>query len=156
MNGLASMGSGLGAALGVQLADRDRSVVAICGDGVFAMMSGVIATAAAYELPLVVLVLNDQRFGMVELGHKALYGRTPTFSTGPLSVASLARALGADGHVVRHPGEIAAMDLAAQRGPVVLDVHIDRSVRMPKNARFDELKQNVAQPPLPRESQAAL
>ena len=140
MNGLASMGSGFGASLGVQVALPDRPVVAICGDGTFAMLGTEIGTATAARLPLVVMVLNDQRYGMVELGNRAIYGRTPTYSTRPMDVAEFAAAHGARSKVIRQPGDILATDLTRRREPIVLDVRIDPRAKMPKNARFDELK----------------
>jgi len=98
MTGLGSMGSSLGAAIGAQLARPKRSVAVICGDGGFAMTCGEVATAAAEKLPIVFVVFNDQRLGMVELGHLALFGRTPSFamgrSTSPASDAHWRRRVG--------------------------------------------------------------
>lgn len=140
MNGLASMGSGLGAAIGVQLGCPGRSVAAICGDGVFAMHGAEVATASAEGLPIVFVVLDDGRFGMVENGHEALYGRTPDFATRPVNVRALADALGARTTSIRKPGDILNANLTSTRRPTVLDIQIDASVRMPKNGRFEELQ----------------
>ena len=139
--GLGSMGSGLGAAMGIKLGQPDRPVVAVCGDGCFSMALSDIGTAARERVPFIVAVLNDERFGMVEIGHTAIYGRTPPFPSGQMSIGSLARALGADAYEVHHADEILRLDrrqLLRDR-PVVLDIHIDPGVRMPKNARFDFL-----------------
>ncbi|MEZ4446164.1 MAG: thiamine pyrophosphate-binding protein [Polyangiaceae bacterium] len=143
MNGLASMGSGLCSSLGVQLADMKRTVVSICGDGVFAMNGNEVATAAAERLPIIFAVLNDGRFGMVERGHSALYGRTPSFSTHPTEISRVAEAFGADSLVIRRPGDILMTHLGSRSGPLVLDIHIDRSAEMPKTPRFDELKRHT-------------
>ncbi|MEQ9325642.1 MAG: thiamine pyrophosphate-binding protein, partial [Polyangiaceae bacterium] len=140
MNGLASMGSGLGAAIGVQLGCPGRTVAAICGDGTFAMHGAEVATASAEGLPIVFVVLDDGRFGMVENGHEALYGRSPGLSTEPVNVRALAEALGARTTVIRKPGEILNANLQSTRRPTVLDVQIGASVRMPKNGRFEELQ----------------
>ena len=140
MNGLASMGSGLGAAIGAQLGSPERTVAAICGDGTFAMHGAEVATASAEGLPIVFVVLDDRRFGMVENGHEALYGRTPPFSTEPVNVRALAEALGAHTTVIRKPGDILNANLRSTHRPMVLDVQIDAAVRMPKNGRFEELK----------------
>src|SRR5262249_46165164 len=95
MTGLGSMGQSIGAAMGAQLAYPHRTVPAICGDGCFAMNAFEIATAVQARLPIRVFVFNDNRLGMVEKGHVAIFGRTPDYSTGPLDVCSIARGLGA-------------------------------------------------------------
>jgi thiamine pyrophosphate-dependent acetolactate synthase large subunit-like protein len=79
---------------------------------------------------------------MVELGNDAVYGRTPQYPTGPMNVSAMAAAVGAPPFVVDRANQISKIDFRAVlcSGPVVLDVHIDRRVRMPKNARFDNIK----------------
>ena len=146
MTGLGAMGSAVPAALGAKLAAPERPVAAICGDGGFAMAAAEVTTAALAKAPIVVAVFNDQRFGMVELGHGALYGRTPEFPLGPMDVSLLGQALGADSLVVEHPGEIiAARRFIAERPrPLVLDIRIDRSVKMPKSSRFEKLAADMA------------
>ncbi len=146
MTGLASMGSSIPGALGTMLALPDRAVVAVCGDGCFAMGMGEIGTAVREKLPLLVVVLNDKRFGMVEIGNTRIFGRTPEYSCDELRIDVLARGLGATAYVVERPGDIESLDLEAAlaRGPVVLDVRIDRDVRMP-NERFDALAKERAQ-----------
>jgi acetolactate synthase-1/2/3 large subunit len=140
--GLGSMGSGIGAALGMKLACPERPVVAVCGDGCFLMGMSDLTTAARERLPFVTAVLNDERYGMVELGHEALYGRTPSFDVGPMSIPSLAQGVGAHAFIIQRADEILRLDLPnlLRRGPVVLDVRIDRSVKMKSNARVDFLK----------------
>jgi acetolactate synthase-1/2/3 large subunit len=144
--GLGSMGSGIGAALGIKLAAPERPVVAICGDGCFSMGLAELATAARERLPFLTVVLNDERFGMVEIGHEALYGTKPRYSAGPLSVPLLARGAGAQAFVIERPGDLLHLDVsrALRAGPVVLDVHIDRGVRMPHNARNEFLAKSAA------------
>jgi acetolactate synthase I/II/III large subunit len=141
MTGLGSMGSSVGAAIGAQLARPDRRIAVICGDGGFAMTCGEISTAAAEKLPIVFVVFNDGRLGMVELGHLAIFGRTPAFAVGPVDVAAAGRALGADSYTVDRPGQLLEIEALQERGhrPVVVDVHIDPKIKMPKNGRFEAL-----------------
>ena len=96
MTGLGSMGSSIAGALGSRLGRSDRVAAAICGDGCFAMNQGDLALAAREGIPVVVAVLNDERYGMVEIGHEALYGRRPLYPAGPMDVALMARSVGAD------------------------------------------------------------
>lgn len=139
--GLSSMGSSIGAAMGAKLAAPHRPVVAICGDGGFAMSASEIATAAREGIPMIIAVFNDQRYGMVELGHTALYGRTPAYPLATLSIDVLARGYGAQAVVISQAGELLQNDLVgmAKYGPVVLDIRINRAVKFKVNQRFDHL-----------------
>lgn len=141
MNGLGSMGQSIGSAIGAQLAHPRRRVAAICGDGCFAMACNEIATAVQERLPITVFVFNDERLGMVELGNNAIFGRTPAYPTTPMDVSLIARGLGADTLVVQRAGEILRSDRLRERGtrPVVVDVQIDPTTRMPKHGRFEAL-----------------
>lgn len=65
-NALATMGAGLPSAIAAKLVNPDKKVVAVCGDGGFMMNSQELATAVRLKMDLVVLVLNDQAFGMIQ------------------------------------------------------------------------------------------
>ncbi len=137
MTGLGSMGQSIGAAIGAKLACPDRTVAAIVGDGCFAMNAFEVATAVAERLPLRIFVFNDQRLGMVEIGHQTVYGRKPDYSTAGLDVCQVARGLGAEAIRITGPGQLreAAALLRDHPGPVVVDVRIDPDVRLPKKDR---------------------
>ncbi len=92
---------------------------------------------------MIVAVLNDERYGMVEIGNRAVYGRTPAFST-PMDVCRLAEGVGARAIRIDAPGEIEGLDLVALAGdrPLVLDIRIDRTVHL-SPSRLEFLK-NVA------------
>jgi len=141
MTGLGSMGQSIGAAIGAQLANPDRVVAAICGDGCFAMNAFEIATAVAEQLPLRVFVFNDERLGMVENGHQTVYGRHPSYPTTPLDVCTVAHGLGAEVLRVDGIGQLhTAQDMLRRtRGPVVVDVHIDPSIALPKRDRVSAM-----------------
>ncbi|MGE0868164.1 MAG: thiamine pyrophosphate-binding protein [Kofleriaceae bacterium] len=137
MTGLGSMGQSIGAAIGVGLCHPGRAVAAICGDACFAMNAFEIATAVVERIPIRVFVFNDQRMGMVENGHEVVYGRKPTYSTGPLHVGRIAEGLGASTIRIEHPGQLAehADLLRSFPAPLVVDVQIDPAVRLPKKDR---------------------
>jgi acetolactate synthase I/II/III large subunit len=149
MTGLGSMGQSIGAAIGAQLANPERTVAAICGDGCFAMNAFEIATAAQLKLPLRVFVFNDQRMRMVENGHNTVYGRSPDYDTGPLDISAIARGLGATMLRVRNVAELRdARDLVRNvPGPVVIEVSIDADITVPKNDRVATM--NPSAPPTP-------
>ena len=138
MTGLGSMGQSLPAAVGAQLAHPNRVVATIVGDGCFAMNAFEIATAVNAKLPLLIFVINDGRLGMVEVGAKSVYGRTADYPTGPMDVPQLAAALGAQTVVADQFGCIRDADLMELRkhGPVVIDVRIDPTIKIPKRERF--------------------
>ena len=138
MTGLGSMGQSIGAAIGVKLAQEQRSVAVIVGDGCFAMNAFEIATAVAQGLRLRIFVFNDDRLGMVENGHEHVYGRRPDYSTGSIDVCAIAAGLGAATVRICRPGDLAkvARLLADCAGPVVVDVQIDPRVRLPKKDRM--------------------
>jgi acetolactate synthase-1/2/3 large subunit len=138
MTGLGSMGQSVPAAIGAQLAHPDRVVATIVGDGCFAMNAFEIATAVNAKLPLVIFVINDGRLGMVEIGATTVYGRTARFPTGPMDIPQLAAALGAQSLAADQFGQIRDADLMEMRkhGPVVVDVRIDATIKIPKRERF--------------------
>jgi acetolactate synthase-1/2/3 large subunit len=140
--GLGSMASGLGAAFGVKLAKPERPVVCICGDGTLSMSGTEILTAVQEQLPIIFAVFNDGRYGMVDNGFNAVFGRTRGFGLQPLSVSGLAESLGARAIPVNHAGDILSLDFAgiqAERRPVVLDIAIDPNEAMPHSDRLNSL-----------------
>src|SRR6266498_1710409 len=95
--GLGAMGFGVPAAIGAQLAFRDRLVVAVVGDGGFQMTNQELATAVQYDLPVKVVIMNNGYLGMVRQWQEMFYDRA--YSEVDLSVApdfvKLAEAYGA-------------------------------------------------------------
>jgi acetolactate synthase-1/2/3 large subunit len=137
--GLASMGAGVGSALGLAAAPGRGPVAAIAGDGGFLMSMSAVATAAAAKLPIVFAILNDRRYGMCDVGYEAIYGRTPGFSTAVADISTTARGLGAQAIQINAPDQLRSLDLGAMlaQGPIVLDIHIDPEVRMFPNVRHE-------------------
>ncbi|MHB8872189.1 MAG: thiamine pyrophosphate-binding protein [Myxococcaceae bacterium] len=144
--GLSAMGSSLGAAMGVKLAHPDRPVVAVCGDGSLSMAAMDIAAAAQAHLDVIYLVMADGRYGMVEDGNLAIYGRTPLYPI-TLDIQALAKGVGARAYRIERPGEL--LELGAKAlldgpGPVVIEARIDPKEKMPRRARFETLRHFVA------------
>lgn len=73
--GFGTMGYGLPAALGAKLGNPGRDVIAICGDGGFQMTSQEMATAVAYELPVIVCILNNGYLGNVRQWQEMFYSK---------------------------------------------------------------------------------
>ncbi|HUX67178.1 MAG TPA: biosynthetic-type acetolactate synthase large subunit [Terriglobales bacterium] len=126
--GLGTMGYGLPAALGAQIAFPDRRVVAFVGDGGFQMAAPELATAVAQRSQLKVIVANNHALGMVrqwqQLFHQERFiavdmRAQPDF-------VKLAEAYGATGLRATRRGELAAVleRGLATPGVVVMDIHV--------------------------------
>ncbi len=106
--GLGTMGFGLPAAMGAQLACPDQTVVAVVGDGGFQMTNQEIITAIQYKIPMKVLIMNNGYLGMVRQWQEMFYDRA--YSEVDLSVSpdfvKLAEAYGALGLRATTPGEL--------------------------------------------------
>lgn len=126
--GLGTMGYGLGAAIGAQCGMPDRRVVLISGDGSFHMNLNELTTLASYELPVVVLVMNNRVLGMVRQWQKVFYENRFS-STDPhrkTDLVKLAEAFGCTGMRISRTGDILPVLKAALEngGPVVVDCQI--------------------------------
>lgn len=124
--GLGTMGFGLPAAMGAQLALPNQLVVAVVGDGGFQMTNQELATAVQYDLPVKVVIMNNGYLGMVRQWQEMFYDRT--YSEVDISVApdfvKLAEAYGAKGFRVERPAELRDVLEAGMKheGVVVIDV----------------------------------
>ena len=140
--GLASMGSGIGAAVGQAAAAGGIPTVAIAGDGGFVMSLSAIAMAASARLPVVFAIMNDGRYSMCEVGYQTDFGRSPGFGMGPLDVARAAEGVGAKAFRIEAPEQILGIPFLVllAEGPVVLDIAIDRQHRMHSTARHEMIQ----------------
>jgi len=71
-NALATMGAGLPSAIAAKIINRNKKVIAICGDGGFMMNSQELETAVRLKLNIVVIILNDSAFGMIKWKQQGL------------------------------------------------------------------------------------
>ncbi len=127
--GLGTMGYGLGAAIGAQVANPDKQVINIAGDGCFRMNMNELATAVRQKLPLIEIIVNNHVLGMVRQWQTLFYGErySATVLDDGVDFVKLAEAMGATGiRVTDREGFDAALEQAlAAKGPVVLDCIID-------------------------------
>lgn len=121
--GSATLGYAVPAAIGAKVARPDRAVVAVAGDGGFIYSVNELATAVKYRLPIVFLVVNDERFGAIRWLQERLFGRSgETELTNPDFVA-LARAFGCRAERIDPDGLAAAIARALTAdGPTVLEL----------------------------------
>jgi len=121
---LGSMANAMPHALGAQALDRERQVIAFCGDGGLTMLLGDLLTAVAYKLPARFVVFDNGRLGMVKLEQEQ--GGLPEFGTileNP-DLAAVARAMGMRAARVEEPDQLdaAVAEAFGGEGPVLLDV----------------------------------
>ena len=97
--GLGTMGYGTGASIGTQVSHPGSRVVNIAGDGSFRMNCNELATIARYQLPIIILVMNNHALGMVRQWQTLFYDHhySETTLDTPLDWVTLARAYGIEG-----------------------------------------------------------
>jgi len=130
--GLGTMGFGFPAAIGAALANPDRKVVAVVGDGGFQMNVQEFSTAVGQRLNLIVAVVNNGFLGMVrqwqELFFNKRYSHTCLEYTNP-DFVKLVEAYGAVGlRVDRHEDVVKVLQqaMAVKNVPVMIDFRVDR------------------------------
>ncbi len=127
--GLGTMGYGLGAAIGAQMAMPDKQVVNIAGDGCFRMNMNEIATAVRQKLPLIQVVINNHVLGMVRQWQTLFYEQhySATVLNDSVDFVKLAEAMGATGYRATSQEEFAAAFAKAMESdmPVLIDCIID-------------------------------
>jgi acetolactate synthase-1/2/3 large subunit len=126
--GLGTMGYGTGAAIGAQMGDRDVRVLNIAGDGCFRMNSNELTTMARYNLPVVVVVMNNHTLGMVRQWQTLFYDKhySQTTLDTPINWVALANAYGVEGRKLNlddDPYEVIKEALSLHK-PVVIDAQI--------------------------------
>lgn len=130
--GLGTMGFGLPAALGVKLALPEETVVCVTGDGSIQMNIQELSTALQYNLPVVVVNLNNRYLGMVKQWQDMIYsGRhSQSYMDSLPDFVKLAEAYGHVGIAIRTPDELEsklALALAEKERLVFVDVTVDET-----------------------------
>jgi len=127
--GLGTMGFGIGAAIGAATGTGEHTVL-VTGDGSFGMCLNELATAVSYNIPVVILILNNGVLGMVRQWQTLFYNKhySNTVLNRKTDFVQLAKAFGADGEKV---DTLDALDAAIAKGfeyngPYVIDCAIDK------------------------------
>ncbi len=132
------MGWAVAGAIGAQYACPDRPIVCVSGDGAFLMSGLELATAAAHNLPIIWIIMNDARLGIIHDLQTGLYGgryistdlKNPDF-------IQFAASFGISGEVVTEPGQLAAglSSALTHKLSAVFDVRFDVDVLPPARPR---------------------
>ena len=128
--GLGTMGYGLPAAVGVQVAHPDALVIDIAGEASVQMTMQEMSTAVQYRLPIKVFILNNERMGMVRQWQDLLHGGryAHSYSESLPDFVKLAEAFGAKGIKVSDPALLddAIAEMIAYDGPVLFDCMVEK------------------------------
>ena len=150
--GLGTMGFGLGAAIGAAVGTGERSVL-VTGDGSFGMCLNELTTAVTYNVPVVILLMNNGVLGMVRQWQTLFFNKhySNTILDRKTDFVALARAFGADGEAV---DTVAALDRAFEHafscdGPYVIDCRIDKDEfvlpMLPPGGSMDDIIMKVGE-----------
>ncbi len=145
--GLGTMGYGLPAAVGVQIAHPDALVVDIAGEASIMMNIQEMSTAVQYRLPVKVFIINNQYMGMIRQWQELLHGGrySESYSSSLPDFVKLAEAFGAKGLRATKPSELDAVikEMIAIPGPVIADIATDQSENcfpmIPSGAAHNEM-----------------
>jgi len=152
--GFASMAFAVCGVLGAKFAAPDKQCVALCGDGAFMMAPHIVSTAVEYDIPAVWVIFNNYSYNVIRnlqigkfRGRDIItsFCKEKTCELFNPDFAALSKAMGAEGIRVEKPNDFKpAFHEALQSGrPYVLDVIIDREVKLPSIGTTWEM------PPLP-------
>ena len=150
--GLGTMGFGLGAAIGAAVGTGERSVL-VTGDGSFGMCLNELTTAVTYNVPVVILLMNNGVLGMGRQWQTLFFNKhySNTILDRKTDFVALARAFGADGEAV---DTVAALDKAFEHafscdGPYVIDCRIDKDEfvlpMLPPGGSMDDIIMKVGE-----------
>ncbi|WP_235679236.1 acetolactate synthase 3 large subunit [Aquibium microcysteis] len=126
--GLGTMGYGLPAALGVQIAHPDALVIDIAGDASVQMTIQEMSAAVQYEAPIKIFILNNQYMGMVRQWQQLLHGNrlSHSYTEAMPDFVKLAEAYGGHGIRCEKPGDLdgAIQEMIDVRKPVIFDCRV--------------------------------
>ncbi|MBW8619272.1 MAG: acetolactate synthase 3 large subunit [Hyphomicrobiales bacterium] len=128
--GLGTMGYGLPAAIGTQMANPGKLVIDIAGEASILMNIQEMSTAVQYRLPVKIFILNNEYMGMVRQWQELLHGSryAESYSDSLPDFVKLAEAYGAHGIRCNDPAKLddAIREMIASPKPVIFDCHVEK------------------------------
>ena len=128
--GLGTMGYGLPAAIGTQMANPGKLVIDIAGEASILMNIQEMSTAVQYRLPVKIFILNNEYMGMVRQWQELLHGSryAESYSDSLPDFVKLAEAYGAHGVRCNDPAKLddAIREMIASPKPVIFDCHVEK------------------------------
>jgi len=144
-NGLSTMGFALPGALGVKLAEPDAKVLAVMGDGAFLMNAQEIETAVRENIPLVVLVWEDNGYGLIEWKMELEVGDHSNVDFTNPDVVQFAASFGATGYRISSADELlpTLRKALADDGVSIISCPVDYSENAALIERLGQLEQPI-------------
>eukprot|EP00871_Galdieria_phlegrea_P004025 jgi/Galph1/4623/GphlegSOOS_G3209.1 len=129
--GLGTMGYGLPAAIGIQIAHPQSNVICITGDSSFQMNCQELATIAQYKLPIKIIIINNFWQGMVRQWQQTFYGERYSHSRmneGMPDFVQLAKAFGIKGICIKNKNELKPYieQIFSLKEPIVIDCQVSK------------------------------
>ncbi|WFD09828.1 biosynthetic-type acetolactate synthase large subunit [Tepidibacter hydrothermalis] len=145
--GLGTMGFGLGAAIGAQVANKDKQVMLVTGDGSFNMNCNELLTIAKYKLPVIIVLLNNRTLGMVRQWQGLFCDErySETDNDFDMNYKALSNVYGIKGYSVDSIDKLdeALSDCNLGKEPVFIECNIDKDFGVypivPPGKNIDEL-----------------
>lgn len=145
--GLGTMGYGLPAAIGVQMAHKDALVIDIAGDASVQMTMQEMSCAVQYNLPVKIFILNNEWMGMVRQWQELLHGErySESYSHALPDFVKMAEAFGCLGLRISKPSELddKIKEMLAYNGPVIVDCRVAKNENcfpmIPSGAAHNEM-----------------
>lgn len=157
--GFGAMGWAIGACVGASLANTKVPTVCVTGDGAYLMSGQEITTAAQENLPVVMVILNDNAYGMImhgqrmacaeRIGYRLSGNYDEPIAKSTIDFAAMAEAMGIEGIVVETPEQMEAIEferLFKKDGPTLIDIRIDAEEVPPMGSRIKVLNEGVDAP----------
>jgi len=148
-SGLACMGASVAACVGGKLGNQEAPAVCICGDGDFLMTGMEVLTAVEYKIPLIWVILKNNRLGAIyDVQDLSYQGRFTASLLADTDFVAIAEAFGAKGFRIEKPEEIptTVKEALEINGPVLLEVIIDPDEKFPLVSRSLALKDSLGLP----------
>jgi acetolactate synthase-1/2/3 large subunit len=141
-NGFAAMGIALPGAIAAKLVHPERKAVAVCGDAGFLMNSQELETALRIGTPIVVLIWNDGKYGLIEWHQDRKFGRESHVAFTNPDFVEYARSFGAKGYRVERAEELVPVleQALADDTVVVVDCPVDYSENMKLTEKLGQLE----------------
>ena len=128
--GLGTMGYGLPASIGVQVAHPDALVINVAGEASWLMNMQEMGTAMQFRAPVKQFILNNERLGMVRQWQELLHGErySSSWSESLPDFVKLAEAFGCKGSLVTDPKDLddAIMEMIRYDGPFIMDCRVEK------------------------------
>jgi pyruvate oxidase len=140
---LATLGCGLPGAIAGKIAYPSRQVVAVCGDGGFTMTMNDFVTAVKYDLPMMVIILNNHKIAMIKFEQEVMGNAEFGTNLHNPNFAKYAESCGGVGFRVEKPKDLmpTLKKAALQSKPCIVDVVVDANeAPLPSNLTFSQAK----------------